>query len=378
MFAESPIKRRQSTRINVGKVAIGDGAPIAVQSMTNTETTDVAATVAQINRIQAVGADIVRVSVPTMDAAEAFKLIKQQVTIPLVADIHFDYRIALKVAEYGVDCLRINPGNIGNIDRVRSVVDCARDKNIPIRIGVNGGSLERDLQEKYKEPTPEALLESAMRHVDILDKLNFDQFKVSVKASDVFLAVGAYRLLAKQIDQPLHLGITEAGGLRSGSVKSAVGLGMLLAEGIGDTLRVSLAADPVEEIKVAFDILKSLRIRSRGINLIACPSCSRQEFDVISTVNALEQRLEDIIMPLDVSIIGCVVNGPGEAEISDIGLTGARNMSGFYEDGVRQRERFANDQLVDKLEQKIRAKVKAKSAMLDENNRINVAVSNSD
>lgn len=378
MFAESPIKRRASTRINVGNVPVGDGAPIAVQSMTNTETTDVAATVAQINRIQAVGADIVRVSVPTMDAAEAFKLIKQQVTIPLVADIHFDYRIALKVAEYGVDCLRINPGNIGNIERVKSVVDCARHYNIPIRIGVNGGSLERDLQEKYGEPTPQALLESAMRHVDILDKLNFDQFKVSVKASDVFLAVGAYRLLAKQIDQPLHLGITEAGGLRAGSVKSAVGLGMLLAEGIGDTIRVSLAADPVEEIKVGFDILKSLRIRARGINLIACPSCSRQEFDVISTVNALEQRLEDIVIPLDVSIIGCVVNGPGEAEISDIGLTGARNMSGFYEDGVRQRERFSNDQLVDKLEQKIRAKIAAKAAMLDEKNRIDVIVSNND
>ncbi len=377
MFAESPITRRKSTRINVGTVPIGDGAPIAVQSMTNTDTCDVAATVAQIKRIQAVGADIVRVSVPTMDAAEAFKQIKQQVSIPLVADIHFDYRIALKVAEYGVDCLRINPGNIGNIERVRSVVDCAKDKNIPIRIGVNGGSLERDLQEKYGEPTPEALLESAMRHVDILDKLNFDQFKVSVKASDVFLAVGAYRLLAKQIEQPLHLGITEAGGMRAGSVKSAVGLGMLLAEGIGDTIRISLAADPVEEIKVGFDILKSLRIRSRGINFIACPSCSRQEFDVINTVNALEQRLEDIITPLDVSIIGCVVNGPGEAEVSDIGLTGARNMSGFYEDGVRQRERFANTELVDKLEQKIRAKVAVKDAMTNPSKRIDVNVTDS-
>ncbi len=374
MFAESWIKRRQSTRIYVGDVPIGDGAPIAVQSMTNTETTDVQSTVDQIKRIQAVGADIVRVSVPTMDAAEAFKLIKQQVDIPLVADIHFDYRIALKVAEYGVDCLRINPGNIGNIERVKSVVDCAKDKNIPIRIGVNGGSLERDLQEKYGEPTPEALLESAMRHVDILDKLNFDQFKVSVKASDVFLAVGAYRLLAKQIKQPLHLGITEAGGLRSGSVKSAVGLGMLLSEGIGDTIRVSLAADPVEEIKVGFDILKSLRIRSRGINFIACPSCSRQEFDVINTVNALEQRLEDIVTPLDVSIIGCVVNGPGEAEVSDIGLTGARNMSGFYEDGLRQRERIANTELVDKLEQKIRAKVAVKQSILDETKRIDINV----
>ena len=235
MFSDSPIIRRKSTRINVGNVPIGDGAPIAVQSMTNTNTLDVAATVAQIKRIQGVGGDIVRVSVPTMDAAEAFKLIKQQVSVPLIADIHFDYRIALKVAEYGVDCLRINPGNIGNIQRVRAVVDCAKDNNIPIRIGVNGGSLEKDIQEKYKEPTAEALVESAMRHVDILDKLNFDQFKVSVKASDVFLAVGAYRLLAKQIAQPLHLGITEAGGFRAGAVKCAVGLGMLLAEGIWDT-----------------------------------------------------------------------------------------------------------------------------------------------
>lgn len=359
MFAESPIKRRQSTRINVGNVPIGDGAPIAVQSMTNTETTDVAATVAQIKRIIAVGGEIVRVSVPTMDAAEAFAQIKQQATeVPLIADIHFDYRIALKVAEYGADCLRINPGNIGNMERVRSVVAAAKDKNIPIRIGVNGGSLERDLQEKYGEPTPEALVESALRHVDILDKLDFQQFKVSVKASDVFLAVGAYRLLAQQIEQPLHLGITEAGGFRAGAVKSAVGLGMLLAEGIGDTLRISLAADPVEEIKVGFDLLKSLRIRSRGINFIACPSCSRQEFDVIGTVNALEERLEDVLTPMDVSIIGCVVNGPGEAEVSDLGLTGARNMSGFYLDGQRQRERLPNDDLVEHLERKIRAKAK--------------------
>lgn len=368
MFAENPISRRPSKRIYVGNVPIGDNAPIAVQSMTNTSTTDVDATVAQIKRIQAVGADIVRVSVPTMDAAEAFKHIKSQVDIPLVADIHFDYRIALKVADYGVDCLRINPGNIGNLDRVQSVVDCARDKNIPIRIGVNGGSLEKDLQEKYGEPTPEALVESAMRHVDILDKLNFDNFKVSVKASDVFLAVGAYRLLAKQIEQPLHLGITEAGGKRTGAVKSAVGLGMLLAEGIGDTIRISLAADPVEEIKVGFDILKSLRIRSRGINFIACPSCSRQEFDVIGTVNALEERLEDIVTPMDVSIIGCVVNGPGEAEVSDLGLTGARNMSGFYLDGQRQKERIANNDLVDQLESKIRAK----ASRLDESRRIAV------
>ncbi|QDF66499.1 flavodoxin-dependent (E)-4-hydroxy-3-methylbut-2-enyl-diphosphate synthase [Shewanella sp. SNU WT4] len=356
MFSESPIKRRQSSRIYVGNVAIGDGAPIAVQSMTNTRTTDVEATVAQIRALEKVGADIVRVSVPTMDAAEAFKLIKLQSNVPLVADIHFDYRIALKVAEYGADCLRINPGNIGNEQRIRSVVECARDMNIPIRIGVNGGSLEQDLMDKYREPTPEALVESAMRHVDILDRLNFDQFKVSVKASDVFLAVESYRLLAKQIIQPLHLGITEAGGARAGSVKSAVGLGMLLAEGIGDTLRISLAADPIEEIKVGFDILKSLRIRSRGINFIACPSCSRQEFDVISTVNALEQRLEDIVTPMDVSIIGCVVNGPGEALVSHIGLTGSNRKSGYYVDGVRQKERLDNEDLVDQLEKKIRAK----------------------
>lgn len=360
------IKRRESTKIYVGNVPVGGDAPIVVQSMTNTRTTDVEATVAQIKSLERVGADIVRVSVPTMDAAEAFKQIKQQVNVPLVADIHFDYRIALKVAEYGVDCLRINPGNIGREDRIRAVVDCARDKNIPIRIGVNAGSLEKDLQEKYGEPTPEALLESALRHVEILDRLNFDQFKVSVKASDVFLAVEAYRLLAKAIKQPLHLGITEAGGARAGAVKSAVGLGMLLAEGIGDTLRVSLAADPVEEIKVGFDILKSLRIRSRGINFIACPTCSRQEFDVIGTVNALEQRLEDIITPMDVSIIGCVVNGPGEALVSDLGVTGGNKKSGYYLNGERQKERFDNEDIVNQLEAKIRAKL----AQQDPKNRI--------
>jgi len=367
MSAVKPtIKRRESTKIYVGNVPIGGDAPIAVQSMTNTRTTDVEATVAQIKSLERVGADIVRVSVPTMDAAEAFKIIKQQVNVPLVAAIPFDYRIALKVAEYGVDCLRINPGNIGREDRIRAVVDCARDKNIPIRIGVNAGSLEKDIQEKFGEPTPEALLESALRHVEILDRLNFNQFKVSVKASDVFLAVEAYRLLAKAIKQPLHLGITEAGGARAGSVKSAIGLGMLLAEGIGDTLRVSLAADPVEEIKVGFDILKSLRIRSRGINFIACPTCSRQEFDVIGTVNALEQRLEDIITPMDVSIIGCVVNGPGEALVSDLGVTGGNKKSGYYLDGERQKERFDNDAIIDQLEAKIRAKV----AQQDPKNRI--------
>jgi (E)-4-hydroxy-3-methylbut-2-enyl-diphosphate synthase len=368
MFSETPIKRKITKKIWVGDVAVGGDAPISVQSMTNTETTDVAATVAQINRIAEAGGDIVRVSVPTMEAAEAFKQIKQQVNVPLVTDIHFDYRIALKVAEYGADCLRINPGNIGNEQRIRAVVDCAKDKNIPIRIGVNGGSLEKDIQEKYKEPTAEALLESAMRHVDILDRLNFDQFKVSVKASDVFLAVGAYRLLSAQIDNPLHLGITEAGGMRAGAVKSAIGLGMLLNDGIGDTLRVSLAADPVEEIKIGFDILKSLRIRSRGINFIACPSCSRQEFDVISTMNALEERLEDITTPMSVSVIGCVVNGPGEALASDVGLAGAKTMSGFYLGGERQKERIDNNNIVDTLE----AHIRAKASILDEANRIDI------
>lgn len=362
MFADTPIIRRRSTRLMVGNVPIGDGAPIAVQSMTNTNTMDVEATVRQINAIEQAGADIVRVSVPTMEAAEAFKLIKQQTTIPLVADIHFDYRIALKVAEYGVDCLRINPGNIGNEQRIRSVVDAARERNIPIRIGVNGGSLEKDIQEKYHEPTPAALVESAMRHVDILDKLDFHQFKVSVKASEVFLAVGAYRLLAKKIDQPLHLGITEAGGFRSGAVKSAVGLGMLLAEGIGDTLRVSLAADPVEEIKVGFDILKSLSIRARGINFIACPSCSRQEFDVVNTMNELEQRTEDILEPITVSVIGCVVNGPGEALVSDLGVAGASRKSGFYVNGKRQKIRIDNQSVAEQLEERIREYVADKAA----------------
>ena len=291
-----------------------------------------------------------------MDAAEAFREIRKQVQIPVVADIHFDYRIALKVADYGADCLRINPGNIGNVDRVQMVVDSARDHNIPIRIGVNGGSLEKDLLEKYGEPTPEALVESAMRNVDYLDRFNFPYFKVSVKASDMFLCVNAYRQLATRIDQPLHLGITEAGGLRMGSVKSSIGLGLMLSEGIGDTLRVSLAADPVEEVKVGFDILKSLGLRSRGINFIACPTCSRREYDVIGTVDALEKRLADITMPLDVAIIGCVVNGPGECIKADIGVAGAKKQCGYYENGERV-DRIPHEILIDELERKIRARV---------------------
>jgi len=346
------IKRRQARLIHVGDVPVGGDAPIAVQSMTNTETCDVAATVAQVRALQDAGADIVRVSVPSMDAAEAFGLIRGQVTVPLVADIHFDYRIALRVAELGADCLRINPGNIGREDRVRAVVDSARDHHIPIRIGVNAGSLEKDLQQKYGEPTPAALAESALRHIDILDRLDFQDFKVSLKASEIFMTVAAYRKLAGQIEQPLHLGITEAGGLRAGTVKSAIGIGMLLAEGIGDTLRVSLAADPVEEVKVGFDILKSLHLRSRGINLIACPSCSRQRFDVIATVNALEQRLEDIHEPLDVAVIGCVVNGPGEAREADIGLTGG-SPNLLYING-KPDHKLSDEQLLDDLEKTIR------------------------
>ena len=353
MKVESPITRRVSRKIHVGNVAVGGDAPISVQSMTNTDTCDVAATVAQVRAIADAGADIVRVSVPTMDAAEAFRQIRAQVTVPLVADIHFDHKIALKVAEYGVDCLRINPGNIGRDDKVREVIDSARDKGIPIRIGVNAGSLGKELQRKYGEPTPEALVESAMHHVDILDKFNYPDFKVSVKASGVFMAVAAYRLLATKIDQPLHLGITEAGGLRGGTVKSSVGLGMLLMDGIGDTLRVSLAADPVEEVKVGFDILKSLQLRANGINFIACPSCSRQNFDVVATMNTLEQRLEDIRTPMDVAVIGCIVNGPGEAREADIGLTGATPNNLVYVDG-EPHHKISNEDFVDHLEEVIR------------------------
>ena len=352
--------RRKSRPIQVGTVTVGGDAPISVQSMTNTETTDVAATVAQIQRIQAAGADIVRVSVPSMEAAEAFGQIRSLVSLPLIADIHFDYKIALRVAELGVDCLRINPGNIGREERVRAVVDSAKDRNIPIRIGVNAGSLEKDLQKKYGEPTPQALVDSALRHIDILDRLNFPNFKVSLKSSDVIMAVKAYRLLANQIEQPLHLGITEAGGLRSGAVKSAVGLGMLLAEGIGDTIRISLAADPVEEIKVGFDILKSLHLRTRGINLIACPSCSRQQFDVITVVNQLEARLEDISEGLDVAVIGCVVNGPGEAKEVQVAVTGGTpNL--VYMDG-KPSHKISNEAMVDELERLIRAKVEQQKA----------------
>jgi (E)-4-hydroxy-3-methylbut-2-enyl-diphosphate synthase len=370
MHFESPIKRRHSRQIMVGNVPVGGGAPISVQSMTNTETCDVDATVAQIRAIADAGADIVRVSIPSMDAAEAFKKIREAVSIPLVADIHFDYKIALKVAEYGVDCLRINPGNIGNKDRVRAVVDCARDKNIPIRIGVNAGSLEKDLQKKYGEPTPDALVESAFRQIQYFDELDFHEYKLSLKASDIFMTVEAYRKIASQIDNPLHLGITEAGGLRSGTVKSSIGLGLLLMDGIGDTLRVSLAADPVQEIKVGWDMLRSLKLRSRGINFIACPSCSRQNFDVIKTMNELEERLDDITIPMDVAVIGCVVNGPGEAKEADIGLAGGSPNNLIYQDG-KPNSKTKNATLVDDLEKMIRQK-----ALLKERELANIIVKN--
>jgi (E)-4-hydroxy-3-methylbut-2-enyl-diphosphate synthase len=353
MSQASPIKRRKSRQIMVGNVPVGGDAPISVQSMTNTETCDVSATVAQIEAIADAGADIVRVSVPSMDAAEAFKEIRKASPVPLVADIHFDHKIALKVAEYGVDCLRINPGNIGKEQKVREVIAACKDKGIPIRIGVNAGSLGKELMRKYPEPTAEALIESALKNVDILERHNFPDFKVSVKASDVFMAVAAYRGLAQQIDQPLHLGITEAGALRGGTVKSAVGLGMLLMDGIGDTLRVSLAADPVEEVKVGFEILKSLKIRANGINFVACPSCSRQNFDVIGTMNELERRLEDIRTPMDVAVIGCIVNGPGEAKEADVGLTGATPSNLIYLDGEPD-HKISNTNFVDHLESVIR------------------------
>ena len=362
-FNESPIVRRKSRQIMVGDVPVGGDAPISVQSMTNTPTSDVEATVAQIESIQQAGADIVRVSVPSLAEAEAFGEIRKRVSVPLVADIHFDHKIALRVADLGVDCLRINPGNISREDRLREVITKAKDLNIPIRIGVNAGSLGKDLLRKYSEPTAEAMVESAMRNVELLDKYDFQNFKVSVKASEIFMAQAAYRDLAKRIEQPLHLGITEAGGLRSGTVKSAIGLGALLLDGIGDTVRISLAADPAEEARVAWSMLRSLRLRTKGINFIACPSCSRQNFDVISTVNALEARLEDITVPMDVSIIGCIVNGPGEAKISDFGLTGGTPANLVYLDGVPD-HKISQENLVDQLEAEIRAKAATKQAQL--------------
>ncbi|HJP12279.1 MAG TPA: flavodoxin-dependent (E)-4-hydroxy-3-methylbut-2-enyl-diphosphate synthase [Gammaproteobacteria bacterium] len=353
------INRRASKKIFVGNVAIGGDAPISVQSMTNTDTCDIDATVKQIISIADAGADLVRVSIPTMEAAEAFRTIKSQVNVPLIADIHFDYKIALKVAEYGADCLRINPGNIGKEERIKEVVASAIDHNIPIRVGVNAGSLEKDLQKKYTEPTPEAMVESAFRHIDILDRLDFHNYKISLKASEIFMTVMAYRKLASQIENPLHLGITEAGSYRSGTVKSSIGLGLLLSEGIGDTIRVSLASDPVNEVKVGFDILKSLHLRKKGVNLIACPSCSRQKFDVISVVNELESRLEDITESIDVAVIGCVVNGPGEAKLVDVGITGG-SPNLMYING-KANGKVDNQSLVETLETNIRKRISISS-----------------
>lgn len=361
MTSHHQIQRRQSRAIRVGRVTVGGGAPVAVQTMTNTDTENVEATVAQIQAATKAGADIVRVSVPTLKAAEAFKEIKRRVGyVPLVADIHFNYKCGIAAAEAGADCLRINPGNIGGDRKVAEVVACARDHGIPIRIGVNAGSLEADLQQKYGEPNADALVESALRHIEILKRHNFEDFKVSLKASEIFMTVFAYRKLATLIDQPLHLGITEAGGLRAGSVKSSIGLGMLLADGIGDTIRVSLAADPIEEVKVGWDILKSLHLRSRGINLVACPSCSRQNFDVIKAVTELESRFDDIDQPLDVAVIGCVVNGPGEAREAAIGVAGGYPNSIFVDGKIQHKAH--NDELVEVLERLVREKLAERKA----------------
>ncbi|QCI24926.1 flavodoxin-dependent (E)-4-hydroxy-3-methylbut-2-enyl-diphosphate synthase [Buchnera aphidicola (Rhopalosiphum padi)] len=352
------IKRRKSNRIYVGDVPIGNGAPISVQSMTNTQTTNIEETIKQIIKLKKVGVDIVRISIPTLEAAESFKIIKANVEVPLIADIHFDYRLAIKSIKYGADCLRINPGNIGNKRRISEIVDCAKDKNIPIRIGVNAGSLENDILKKYKSPIPEALVESAIRHIEYLDALNFNQFKVSIKTSDVFSGVKANKILAKKITQPIHIGITESGALRNGIVKSSIGIASMLLAGIGDTLRISLAADPVEEVKVGYDILKTLGIRFRGVNFIACPTCSRQEFDVINVVNQLEKNLEDLSTPMDVSIIGCIVNGIGEAKVSTLGIVGGSKKSALYKDGIRQKNKLKNEEIVKELEIQIRKKAK--------------------
>ena len=350
------IHRRKSRQIFVGKVPVGGDAPITVQTMTNTLTHDVAATVAQIRLAEAAGVDIVRVSCPDQESSLALKEITRQVSVPIVADIHFHYKRAIEAAESGAACLRINPGNIGSAERVREVVKAARDHGCSMRIGVNAGSLERELLEKYGEPCPEAMIESALNHMKILEDNDFFEFKVSVKASDVFLAVAAYQGLAEACDYPLHLGITEAGGLRTGTVKSAVGMGMLLWAGIGDTIRVSLSADPVEEIHAGFEILKSLGLRHRGVSVIACPSCARQQFQVIKTVELLEKRVAHITTPMTVSVIGCVVNGPGEARETDIGLTGGgTNTHMVYVAGLpdhKIKDQDIVDHLVDMIEKK--------------------------
>ena len=341
------IDRRKSRKIQVGSVAVGGDAPISVQTMTNTLTTDVAATLAQIEAAAVTGADIVRVSCPDEASTVALKEICKNSPVPIIADIHFHYRRALEAADAGAACLRINPGNIGSADRVAEVVRAARANGCSMRIGVNGGSLEKHLLEKYGEPCPEALVESALEHARLLQDNDFHEYKISVKASDVFMAVAAYQQLSEVLDCPLHIGITEAGGLRAGTVKSAIGLGNLLWAGIGDTIRVSLSADPTEEVRVAYEMLKSLGLRRRGVTVISCPSCARQQFDVISTVQKIEERLEHINKPLTVSIIGCVVNGPGEARETDIGLTGGgKDTHQVYISGLAH-HRLQNDDIVE-------------------------------
>ena len=316
------IKRRKTRKIKVGSVEVGGDAPISVQSMTNTLTTDADATIKQINELSEAGADIVRVSCPDKDSSLSLKKIIKHISVPVVADIHFHYKRAIEAADSGASCLRINPGNIGSKERVREILKAARDNNCSIRIGINAGSLEKSLLEKYKEPCPEALVESATNNIKLLEDEDFFNFKISVKSSDVFLSIKAYRILSSVCDYPLHLGITEAGTLTSGSIKSSIGIGILLLEGIGDTIRVSLSANPVEEVKVGYEILKSLNLRSRGVKIISCPSCARQAFPVIDTVKILEEKLSHIREPITLSIIGCVVNGPGEAAQTQIGLVG--------------------------------------------------------
>ncbi len=352
------IQRRKSRKIRVGSVEVGGDAPISVQSMTNTVTADAKATIDQVRQLEEAGADIVRVSCPDEDSTRAFKEIAKAAKVPLVADIHFHYRRGIEAAEAGAACLRINPGNIGSPDRVREVIQAARDHGCSMRIGVNAGSLERDLLEKYGEPCPDAMLESALRHARILQDHDFHEFKISVKASDIFMTVAAYNLLADAIDCPLHLGITEAGALRTGTVKSSIGIGNLLWAGIGDTIRVSLAADPVEEVKVGFDILKSLGLRHRGVNIIACPSCARQGYDVIRTVEALEQRLAHIAQPISLSIIGCVVNGPGEALMTDLGFTGGGKGAGMVYVAGKPDHKMDNDKMVDHIVELVEAKAR--------------------
>ena len=352
------ILRRKSRQIRVGKVPVGGDAPITVQSMTNTLTTDAEATVRQIDALTRAGADIVRVSCPDEGSTAALKEIVRRSEVPIVADIHFHYKRAIEAAEAGAACLRINPGNIGSSERVREVVKAAKDHGCSMRIGVNAGSLERDLLERYGEPCPEAMVESALTHAKILEDNDFFEFKISCKASDVFLAVAAYQQLAEACDYPLHLGITEAGGLVGGTVKSSVGLGMLLWGGIGDTIRVSLSADPVEEIRVGYEILKSLQLRRRGVTVIACPSCARQQFNVIKTVAALEERLAHVTTPITLSVIGCVVNGPGEARETDVGFTGGGNGTHqVYVAGVPD-HRFKDADIVEHLAQLVEEKVR--------------------